>query len=84
MQHPNIYGDSELTKILIEKIFTEVNLSPEDREIFILRFGHNWYYNEIGEFIGTKYRNRPYSEGTIRHRIQRVKGKIRKFVKKLE
>ena len=84
MDHPNLYGEEELRKVLVDKIFLEVGLSPEDKEIFILRFAHNWYYNEIGVFVGNKYRNKPYSEGTIRHRISRIKSKIRKFVKKLE
>ena len=84
MDHPNLYGNKELGRVLVDKIFLEVDLSDEDREIFILRFGYNWYYNEIGEFIGIKYRNKPYSEGTIRHRINRIKTKIRRFVKKLE
>jgi len=83
MQHPSLYGDEELTRIFLEKLFAELDLSDEDREIFVLRFGHNLYYSEIGEFIGEKYRGKPYSEGTIRHRIHRIRSKLRKIIKKL-
>ena len=84
MEHPSLYGNAELTRVLLEHIFTRIDISDEDREIFVLRFGHSWYYKEIGEFVGEKYRGKPYSEGAIRHRIQRVKSELRKIIKKME
>ena len=81
MRHPNTYGDAELANILVEKLLAELELSDEDTEIFLLRFGHNWYFNEIGEYVGIKYRGQPYSEGTMRHRVRGIKRNLQKVIK---
>ena len=51
MRHPSSYGDAEITNIIVEKLLDRLDLSAEDKEIFVLRFGHNWYYKEIGEHV---------------------------------
>ena len=83
MRHPNSYGDTELANIIVEKLLDRLAMSDEDSEIFVLRFAHNWYYNEIGEYVGKKYRGQPYSEGTMRHRVRGIRDKLRKVIRDL-
>jgi DNA-directed RNA polymerase specialized sigma24 family protein len=83
MRHPNSYGETELANIIVEKILDRLDLSLEDREIFVLRFGHNWYYNEIGEHVGNKYRGVAYSEGTMRHRVRGIREKLGEVIEDL-
>jgi DNA-directed RNA polymerase specialized sigma24 family protein len=84
MRHPSSYGNAELAKVIVEKILDRLDLSDEDREIFVLRFAHDWYYNEIGEHVGMKYRGTPYSEGTMRHRVRGIKDKLEEIIAKLD
>ena len=79
-KHPNSYGDDELARIMVEQVLQNAELTAEERDIFVLRFGYNWYYNEIGEVIGKKYRGRPYSEGAMRHRIPKIVEKLNSVI----
>jgi len=83
MKHPSCYGDAELAKIVVDNVFQQMGLSDEDIEIFVLRYGYEWYYNEIGDFIGNKYRGKGYSEGAIRHRVRRIMQKVELVLHKL-
>lgn len=83
MRHPNSYGETELANIVVDKLLDRLDLSDEDQEIFVLRFAHNWYYNEIGDYVGKKYRGLPYSEGTMRHRVRGIRDKLQKVINNL-
>jgi hypothetical protein len=78
---PSKYGTSEISTITVQSTLDKSGLSKMDREIFILRYGYDWFYYEIGEYIGNKYRDKPYTEGAIRHRIKKIHDHLDRITK---
>jgi len=75
------YGDFEVAKVSLEKIFNNVDLTDEEIEILTLRFGYRWYYYEIAEHVGLKYRGKEYNEGTVRYKVRIALKKIKLYLK---
>lgn len=75
------YGERQVSKITVLSILEECNLKQEDIDILTLRFSYEWYYADIAEYVGMKYRGKPYSEGNIRYRIRKALRTIRKHLR---
>lgn len=76
IENPQEYGSAQISKATLEKIFNVCSVTDMEKEILLLRFGFNWYIEDIAIHIGEKYRNKAYSEGTIRYKINRALGKL--------
>lgn len=74
------YGDFEISKIMATEFLANARLSKMDVEIYLLRNALDWYYEDIGLYVGTKYRKKPYTEGAIRYRIKKTVGKLNKLL----
>ena len=80
----NSYGDEVVYRLLITDILNRSLLSAMDIEIFVLRYGQDWYYEDIGVYIGKKYRGKPYTEGAMRYRTSLIKTTLREFLSTLD
>ena len=74
------YIDPLLSKATAVKIFKACNLSDEQVDILVLRFSYDWYYQDIGHYIGIKYRGKPYREGTIRYKLNKTLAIIQEYI----
>lgn len=77
---PIRYGNKEIARILLGRIEASEDISPKDKEIFILRFLEDWRYDEIARYVGIKYRGSPYIEGVVRYRLKKVLEKVHEMV----
>lgn len=78
------YGNEVIYKLLAADILYKSALSEMDVEIFVLRYGHDWYYEDIGAYIGNKYRDKPYTEGAIRYRTRLIRNTLKDFLSKVD
>lgn len=82
---PTEYGNEEVDRLTVEKLFDSVELSEVDRECLYLRFSENWTYPEIADYVGSKYLGRTdlntLWEGTIRHRVNKALSLLRSYLK---
>lgn len=65
----------------VHDILKKSGLKEMDVEIYILRYGMDWFYADIGEYIGHKYRGKTLTEGCIRYRIKKIQNKLEVFVR---
>lgn len=84
MQLENPHIDPLLAKISAKKILSESRLSEEEIDILVLRFSYEWFYEDIGEYVGMKYRGRPYREGTIRYKLNKALDAINSYLNTFE
>lgn len=79
--HPYTYGEEQVAKVSLEKMFNAVGLSEVDIEILYLRYGHGWLIKDIAEHISIhrlgREPNKPVWDGTIRYRIRKALKAIR-------
>jgi hypothetical protein len=82
--NPSDYGNYEVAKVTIDRLFAEADLSDLDREILILRFGLGWRFHDIAAHVGQKYLGRteenPLWEGAIRGRCKRSLAYLQAYV----
>lgn len=78
------YGENIVQKILAFDILEKSSLSDMDVDIFVLRYGHDWYFEDIGVYVGNKYRGKPYTEGAIRYRTKLIKKTLYDFLTKMD
>jgi hypothetical protein len=69
-------GDDILNKVTVNKMLA--TLTEEQQAILILRFKHNMCFREIGEIIGTEFRDPPEAlpESTIRYLYYKIKTQL--------
>jgi len=84
MDRDNKHIDPLISKISARQIFDAVSLSEEDIDILVLRFSYEWFYEDIGEYVGMKYRGKPYREGTIRYKLNKSLTTIRDYLEDVE
>lgn len=84
MNVANKHIDPLLSKLSAKRIFDEVSLSEEEVDILVLRFSYEWFYEDIGEYVGMKYRGKPYREGTIRYKLNKSLEAIREHLETFE
>ena len=83
MKSVNNYGNDSINRLLAVDILQKSDLSEMDIEIFLLRYGYDWYFEDIGTHIGNKYRGKPYTEGAIRYRTKLIKQSLQEFLIKM-
>jgi hypothetical protein len=78
------YGEQEIARVTSEAIFDKAGLTPEQREIYFLRFGCDWEMSDIAVYIGEKYYGRTKEsalwEGTIRYKIKMINRILTKMI----
>jgi hypothetical protein len=76
----SFYGEDILSLVTVDEILKRAGLSDMDIEIFILRFGLEWFFYDIGIHVGIKYKGKELSEGAIRYRCKKIRRILDQFI----